>query len=242
MSDDWFDSAVDAATAVANPNMVMTEAQIDKLCERWSTADARQLSNGTRNVVVPARMYAKWVAWFESGWKPGLHVVDSDDDSYGLFMINMKGNLGPDRRRRSNLTKNSDLLIPATNARVAHEIYSERGWSAWAQTTRDRADAKVLELTNGAGVDPTAAGPITGNAREAGLYPGQLAVEGAIGNGLGGLVNLVRRLVLAILNASFWKRAGIVVAGVLLLVVALALVVGSKSPAGQLAKLATSSK
>ena len=41
------------------------------------------------------------------------------DDSYGLFQINMVGSLGADRRDKLNISKNSDLLDPLTNAKAA---------------------------------------------------------------------------------------------------------------------------
>lgn len=211
----------------------MTQQAVrDLIAGHWSTADARQLYNPKtrKNVVYPAIDYAVWIAFYESGWDPTLHVVDADDDSYGLFMINMKGTLAAERKRKSGLRAADELLRPETNVRVAHEIFSERGWSAWAKTTRDRADAKVLALTNGEGVDPTAAGPITGNANEAGLYPGQLGLEDAVGSASIGALDALRKIAAAVLNAGLWKRIGIAVLGGLLVLVALALVVGGKAP------------
>lgn len=44
------------------------------------------------------------------------------DQSYGLFQINMLGNLGPSRRKQYGLQSNEQLLDPLTNARVAYRL------------------------------------------------------------------------------------------------------------------------
>ena len=44
------------------------------------------------------------------------------DKSYGLFQINMLGNLGPARRQQFGLAKDEDLLDPLTNARAAYQL------------------------------------------------------------------------------------------------------------------------
>ena len=44
------------------------------------------------------------------------------DNSYGLFQINMYGNLEADRLKTYNLKTNADLYDPVTNAQVAFSI------------------------------------------------------------------------------------------------------------------------
>jgi hypothetical protein len=41
------------------------------------------------------------------------------DNSYGLFQINMIGNLGEDRREKFGIKSNAELLDPVTNAQAA---------------------------------------------------------------------------------------------------------------------------
>lgn len=57
------------------------------------------------------------------------------DDSYGAFQINMLGKLGPARRKKFGLARNSDLLDGATNIRVAHAMSNQgssfKAWSAY---------------------------------------------------------------------------------------------------------------
>jgi phage protein D len=57
------------------------------------------------------------------------------DLSYGLWQINMIGQLGPDRRRQFGLSSNDALYDPATNARVARSIYQSQGIRAWGAYT-----------------------------------------------------------------------------------------------------------
>jgi AraC-like DNA-binding protein len=56
---------------------------------------------------------------------------DTGDDSYGLWQINMIGNLGPDRLRRYGLRSAEDLKDPETNARVMAAMLRTDGKTAW---------------------------------------------------------------------------------------------------------------
>jgi hypothetical protein len=47
----------------------------------------------------------------------------------------MRGDLGPDRRRRYGLTSNEDLFDPETNVRVAYDIWLAGGFSPWGAYT-----------------------------------------------------------------------------------------------------------
>ncbi len=75
------------------------------------------------------------VALAESAGKATAHNDDEStgDDSYGLFQINMLGDMGPERRNLYNLKANKDLFHPPTNARVAFEL-SKAGtdWQPWS--------------------------------------------------------------------------------------------------------------
>jgi len=57
--------------------------------------------------------------------------LDTGDDSYGLWQVNMLGNLGPDRIRRYGLRSAEDLKDPETNARVMSAILRDSGITAW---------------------------------------------------------------------------------------------------------------
>jgi hypothetical protein len=78
------------------------------------------------------------VAKKESGGRPLAlnHSKRTGDSSYGLFQINMIGDLGPDRRDKFNLESNVELFNPVLNAQVA--FYMSKGgedWSSWKGIT-----------------------------------------------------------------------------------------------------------
>jgi len=54
------------------------------------------------------------------------------DQSYGLFQINMLGDMGPARRRSFGIAQNEQLLDPATNARAAFAMSKGgKDFGAW---------------------------------------------------------------------------------------------------------------
>lgn len=61
------------------------------------------------------------------------------DNSYGLWQVNMYGDLGPDRRQAFDLQQNTDLFDPETNAKAARAIYEWAGhnWKPWGAWTND---------------------------------------------------------------------------------------------------------
>ena len=64
------------------------------------------------------------IAKRESGGRPEAYNPDrsTGDDSYGLFQINMLGDLGPSRRKQFGLQRNEDLLDPVVNAKAAFRM------------------------------------------------------------------------------------------------------------------------
>lgn len=76
----------------------------------------------------------------ESTGRPYAHNDNpsTGDNSYGLFQINMRGAMGPDRREKYNLENNNDLFDPLTNAKVAFKM--SNGGTAWGPwTTQQKA-------------------------------------------------------------------------------------------------------
>lgn len=62
------------------------------------------------------------VALAESGGDPKAHNPVPPDNSYGLWQINMHGNLGPARRDEFDLDGNRELFDPEENAKAAWAI------------------------------------------------------------------------------------------------------------------------
>ena len=78
------------------------------------------------------------VARVESNGRP-LALNDNiktGDKSYGIFQINMLGNLGDDRKEKFELVSNKELFDPVTNAEITY--YMTKGgenWSSWSAST-----------------------------------------------------------------------------------------------------------
>ena len=71
--------------------------------------------------------------------------ADTGDSSYGIFQINMIGNLGPDRRDKFNLDLNAELFSPVTNAEIVfHMTKGGKDWSSWSSYKKG-AHAKWLK-------------------------------------------------------------------------------------------------
>ena len=58
--------------------------------------------------------------------------ANTGDLSFGLWQINMIGDMGPERRKLFGIKSNEELLDPITNARAAYKIYELQGYGAWS--------------------------------------------------------------------------------------------------------------
>ena len=62
--------------------------------------------------------------------------VNTGDNSYGIFQINMLGSLKEGRKEKFGLNFNSELLNPVINAQVAYHMSNGgKNWSAWKGIT-----------------------------------------------------------------------------------------------------------
>lgn len=90
------------------------------------------------------------IAKRESGGRPEAFNGNrsTGDQSYGLFQINMIGQLGPDRMQKFNLNSYEDLFDPYRNAEIAY--YMSQGgnnWKSWYGLT-PRAQEFLLQYPN----------------------------------------------------------------------------------------------
>ena len=86
------------------------------------------------------------VAMAESGGRAGAFNgnAKTGDKSYGLFQINMLGDMGPARLKQYGLSSNDDLLDPLTNAKVAFRMSGGgKNWQPWS-TYKSGAYTKYL--------------------------------------------------------------------------------------------------
>lgn len=84
------------------------------------------------------------VARVESNGRP-LALNDNKstgDKSYGIFQINMLGELGVDRLEKFNLVSNKELFDPVTNAEITY--YMTKGGKDWSSWPNSIGKAKTL--------------------------------------------------------------------------------------------------
>ena len=98
------------------------------------------------------------IAGRESNWQPGAYNGKGPDRSYGLFQINMIGDLGPARRERYGISSNEELFDPRTNIKAARLEFGDGNYKPWntdggpmAKTDSWMQKAKVAAKS--AGVD-----------------------------------------------------------------------------------------
>ena len=76
------------------------------------------------------------IALAESSGDPRAYNPQGRDDSYGLWQINMRGDLGPERRVLFELTQDEDLFDPKINARamaiLSRKCTRFRDWSTFS--------------------------------------------------------------------------------------------------------------
>jgi len=105
---------------------------------------------------------------------------DTGDLSYGLFQINMLGDMGPERRKWFGIKSNEELYDPLTNAKAAYKLWSSKerakgegqGYTHWsAYNNKIAINPNLLEggmgaKTAKATVDNKNFNPFTGVSNE----------------------------------------------------------------------------
>ncbi|RZS38914.1 transglycosylase-like protein with SLT domain [Herbihabitans rhizosphaerae] len=140
------------------------------------------------------------VAFAESGGNPRAHNSTPPDNSYGLWQINMLGDLGPARRDEFNLKSNRQLFNPARNAKAANKISSDgTNWQPWTTYTsgaykqflgKARKAARAVSRSGGHAGSATAQ---SGGAKGDGFTVNTPALE-AYAKRAGGVGDDLRRL------------------------------------------------
>jgi hypothetical protein len=127
------------ATQVAKSVSKAKEDQLEKYKNAVNLSD-KDLKNLLALVGFEGqKLREAWaIAKKESGGRPmALNLSKrTGDSSYGLFQINMIGDLGPERRDKFNLESNYELFNPVLNAQVAfHMSRGGENWIAWKGIT-----------------------------------------------------------------------------------------------------------
>lgn len=113
---------------MANPVLKLSAAQIAGAAIGAGFSQKRTARGSNTDVEI-----AVAIALAESGGNTFAHNAQPPDNSYGLWQINMYGDLGKSRRDRFGLKANNDLFNPATNAKVAKFLRdTSGGWTHWS--------------------------------------------------------------------------------------------------------------
>ena len=112
------------------------------------------------------------ISWRESRLNPRAHVKDSDDDSYGLFQINMLGDLGPGRRKQYRITNDDELFDPKVNVRAARMLYGDgRGIKHWSHGGNPLGGIPDTTVKWAKEVATSVGLPVTGDPFDTGYMP-----------------------------------------------------------------------
>jgi hypothetical protein len=91
------------------------------------------------------------VAKAESNGRPFAFSgnAETGDSSYGIFQINMIGNLGPDRKDKFNLDLNAELFSPVKNAQIVfHMTKGGKDWSSWSSMKNGATNKWLKKFPN----------------------------------------------------------------------------------------------
>jgi hypothetical protein len=167
----------------------------------------------------------------ESGGNPTAHNGNAatGDDSYGLWQINMKGDLGPARRTQFGLKANTDLFSPTINARAMSELSKQgQDFTKWTTfTTTDSKKSYKRFMGNNVSLVDVSAGTLA--ALFPGLFgwlPGASDAAGTVGNTWDDAVGAARVLAGAtqktaawVSDSKNWLRVALVIGGAVVVTV-----------------------
>lgn len=116
------------------------------------------------------------IALAESGGNPDAYNgnVNTGDNSYGLWQINMIGNLGAPRRAQFGINDNNQLFDPATNAHAAYLVAGNgRSFAPWSTYKSGAYTAYLAPVMSALGMSGHSAPPATapGGAAAAAASP-----------------------------------------------------------------------
>lgn len=166
------------------------------------------------------------IALAESSGNIYAHNAIPPDNSYGLTQINMLGAMGPERRKRYGLTSNDQLFDPVTNMRAAYDISSQgKNWRPWSTYTAGNYRLYLARARK-------AAGSPSGDLPPIGRTPAdQIGISDGI-DSAGKAVDFLSAW-------QTWARAGMIIGGGILVLVALTVMSGTTSRLGAAVNTAT---
>lgn len=164
----------------------------------------------------------------ESGGDANAHNDNSAtrDNSYGLFQINLYGDLRDERAERYGLRSNANLFEPKRNAEIAYDLFKRRGnqftdWSVYNNGSYLLKMPRALKAVQSPDTDlPTISGAIEG------------ALSDAIPEPLQGVVQAFAFLT----DPSNWQRVALFVGGGVIIIVGIAFLANESGAVGAAVK------
>lgn len=126
------------SNAVYKPSEMLTDKQLKKLLKHVGFEGK-------------ALKMAWAVAKSESNGRPMAYNGNrkTGDSSYGIFQINMLGNLGDDRKEKFDLKSNVLLFDPVINAEITyHMTQGGTDWSSWTSTKTGAVNKWLAKFPN----------------------------------------------------------------------------------------------
>jgi hypothetical protein len=135
-------SSIDSSATPKVAFLVSNEKKLDKYKNAHNLTD-EQLVDMLKVVGFKGKALrsACAIAKAESNGRPLAFNGNQEtgDSSYGVFQINMLGELGSDRREKFELDSNAELLNPVVNAQIAlHMTKGGADWSSWSSINGKR--------------------------------------------------------------------------------------------------------
>jgi hypothetical protein len=172
------------------------------------------------------------IAMAESGGDPNAHNTNAEtgDNSYGIWQINMKGKLGPERRSEFGLKNNEALYDPKTNARVMAELslygHNFKPWTTYKNGKYKAYLDNPVEKTSNSTVDTIKSIPGVGAATDA-------------AQALARSSEVLAKSAVWLSNPQNWTRVAFVVGGGVVAVAGIVMVLQSSSAGRAATKTAT---
>ena len=122
------------------------------------------------------------IAHGESSLDPMAFNPDTrtGDQSYGLFQINMLGDMGPARRKQFGIASNEELYDPVVNVQAAKKIYDSQGLGAWGAYTNGSFQQFMPTAD---AITPTKQEPVGQGSDFLSDYVGDIVVNNYYGDG-----------------------------------------------------------
>lgn len=165
------------------------------------------------------------IAKAESGLNREAHNPVPPDNSYGLWQINMIGDLGPARRRQFGISSNEELFDARVNGKAAFQVFRDAGNSfrPWSTFTNGSYLRFIPDMVKA--------------AKDAHEPDDDVPIDDYVGN-VGDVLGSLGDVAAFISDTKNWQRVALFVGGGVLLIVGIFMLADESGVGGAAAKMA----